>query len=130
MGTALIHDEGAEHATGRGTAQPIGVVRMTTAEPSSQPRTCVRIAGRWHATLSCMDTTMRLVSSTVDRQRVIHEIDTFESSDEAGGALEMSLSTTRHELPVRSRAQAEQIASAEGHALRRDGDAWESLPFS
>jgi hypothetical protein len=73
-------------------------------------------------------THMRLSWSPAHEGRVIYETYSFAGGDPTADVTESSTWRNQHEVPIRSRADAERIAVDKGFLLERDGDPWDGLP--
>lgn len=73
-----------------------------------------------------MATSMHLVWSSAAPGSVVYETHAIEVVEEGG--VHGEVVSERHEVPVRSRAHAEEIAAEHDYELYRDGEEWESLP--
>ncbi|MFH8408189.1 hypothetical protein ACH4FX_25810 [Streptomyces sp. NPDC018019] len=73
-----------------------------------------------------MATSMHLVWSSAAPGSVVYETHAIEVVEEGG--VHGEVVSERHEVTVRSRAHAEEIAAEHDYELYRDGPEWESLP--
>ncbi|MEU8570719.1 hypothetical protein AB0C51_20625 [Streptomyces pathocidini] len=76
-----------------------------------------------------MGTSMHVVWSKKEPGRVVYE--TYKIVAAAGkddGGPQPTVRSRRHEVPVRSRAHAAEIAAEKGYELFGEGEAWDSLP--
>lgn len=74
-----------------------------------------------------MGTSMHVVWSKKEPGKVVYETYAIVPK-ENGGESHAAVQSRRHEILVRSRAHAAQIAAEKGYELFGEGEAWDSLP--
>ncbi|MFG2195753.1 hypothetical protein [Streptomyces sp. NPDC048639] len=74
-----------------------------------------------------MGTSMHVVWSKKEPRQVVYETYKIVAAEKAEGP-EPTVRSRRHEVHVRSRAHAAEIAADKGYELFGEGEAWESLP--
>ncbi|MGP3999570.1 hypothetical protein [Streptomyces sp. 8N706] len=74
-----------------------------------------------------MGTSMHVVWSKKDPGKVVYETYAIVTT-EKGDSPQAAVRSRKHEVVVRSRTHAAEIAAEHGYELFGEGEAWESLP--